>query len=121
MSAAKGELNIACVLGSAVCELQVDGKTIPIYYRDPTVVALGCLIAAVPFSGPMLDSILEYRGVGTLLQLLSKSTCEWTLGLTSNLITTLLSGSGGPDHRERCQEFADAFYRSGKCSIDRQK
>jgi hypothetical protein len=102
------------VLGRAVCKLQVGGHNLQIQFKDPTAVALASLIAAFPFSGPMLDSILKYRGVDILLRLLSKSTCRLILGLTSDLIRKLMSGSGRTGQLERRQEFADAFFISGR-------
>jgi hypothetical protein len=62
----------------------------------------------------MLDSFLEAGGVTAVLRVLGESSCPMTLQITVDFIGLLLANGGLPSGRDRRQELADKFCRSGE-------
>ncbi len=99
--------------GRAVFKLKVEDQPQRLHFNDPTAVALGSLIGASPYNGPMRDGFAKEGGAPTLVLMLRESTCVVRLGYTLELISGLLWDVGPPSTRNWRREAVNAFFDAG--------
>lgn len=108
------------VVGRAVFEFKVEGQSQVLHWNDPTLAALGGLMAAMPFTEPMQIGFVRGGGQGSsrggipaLVRILRESSCPLMLHSAVKLITGLMGFKDPDGHLTGREDVADTWLAYG--------